>query len=276
MPTVVLLGTLDTKGAEHAWLRERLVRLGNAVILVDTGVLDEPQTVADVPREEVARAAGTTLAELRAQGDRGVAVAAMARGAARIVTRLYEEGRLHGVASVGGSGNSSISAAAMRALPLGVPKLLVSSMASGDVSPYVGGSDLTLMYTVVDVAGLNRVSLPILANAADAISGMAAGFAAGRPAPPDDRPLIGATMAGVTTPGVRAAARRLADLGYETLVFHATGAGGRSFEEMTGGGAFAGVLDATLLELSTELVGGVGAPVRTGCAARAATACRRW
>ncbi|GAA1541734.1 Tm-1-like ATP-binding domain-containing protein [Actinomadura kijaniata] len=268
MPVVVLLGTLDTKGAEYGWLRDRLRARGVRVVLVDTGTLDAPRVVPDVPREEVARAAGVMPGALR---DRGAAVTAMARGAAEVLRRLHAEGRLHGVLSVGGSGNSALSTTAMRALPVGVPKLMVSSMASGDVSPYVGDSDLTLMYSVVDVAGINRISARVLANAADAIAGMAAGYAAGRPVPRGDRPLVGATMAGVTTRGVDAARDRLTALGYEVLVFHASGAGGRSFAAMAADGALAGTLDATLLEVSTAHLGGVGraGPERLTAAVRA-------
>ncbi|WP_433329145.1 Tm-1-like ATP-binding domain-containing protein [Spirillospora sp. CA-294931] len=270
MPVVVLIGTLDTKGLEYGWLRDRLEARGVDVVLVDTGTLDAPRVRPDVPREEVARAAGTDLTTLRAHNDRGVAVTTMARGAAEVVGRLYQEGRLHGVLSVGGSGNSAISTSAMRALPVGVPKLMVSSMASGDVSPYIGGADLTLMYSVVDIAGINRISSPVLANAADAIAGMAAGHAARRTAPGGDRPIIGATMAGVTTPGVDAARELLGILGYEVLVFHASGSGGRSLEAMAGT-TLTAVLDATLLELSTALLGGVGGagPDRLEAAGRA-------
>ncbi|MQY07427.1 Tm-1-like ATP-binding domain-containing protein [Actinomadura macrotermitis] len=267
MAFVVLIGTLDTKGTEYGWLRDRLRALGADVVLVDTGTLDAPRVVPDVPREEVARAAGLDLA---AVADRGAAVAAMARGAAAVLTRLHARGRLHGVLSVGGSGNTALSTAAMRALPVGVPKLMVSSMASGDVSPYVGGHDVTLMYSVVDIAGINRVSARVLANAADAVAGMAAGYAAGREAPAE-RPVIGATMAGITTGGVDAARGHLSALGYEVLVFHASGAGGRSFEAMAASGLLVGVLDATLLEVSTGLLGGVGqaGPERLTSAGRA-------
>jgi uncharacterized protein (UPF0261 family) len=253
MAIVVLIGTLDTKGAEYGWIRDRLGARGVQVILIDTGVLGEPLLRADIPREEVAQAGGVALPALRGQGDRGVAVAAMARGARRVVLDLYERGRLHGVLSVGGSGNSTISTTAMRALPVGLPKLMVSSMTSGDVSPYVGTSDITMMYSVVDVAGLNRISTQIFANAADAMAAMAAGYA-GAVAAEGDRPLIGATMLGVTTPAVDAARQRLTALGYEVLVFHATGAGDRTMEEMAG--SFAGILDLTLVELANELVAG--------------------
>ncbi len=255
MATVVLLGTLDTKGHEYDYLRERIREAGCDVVLVDTGVLGEPLTAPDVTREEVAQAAGEDVAALAAADDRGAAVSAMGRGAAEIVRRLHEEGRLDGVASVGGSGNASIAAEAMRGLPVGVPKLIVTTLASGDTRPYVGASDVTMTYSVVDIAGLNRISERILSNAAGAIAGMAKGL--GLPAAEDRRPLIGASMFGVTTPCVTRARERLEELGYEVLVFHATGTGGQSMEALVEGGFLAGVLDATTTELADDLVGGV-------------------
>ncbi|MFJ8584391.1 Tm-1-like ATP-binding domain-containing protein [Streptomyces sp. NPDC093595] len=264
MAIVVLVGTLDTKGLEYGWLRERLLRHDVEVVVVDTGVAGSPRIPADVPRADVARAAGADLERLRARGDRGAAVTAMARGAAETVLRLHAEGRLHGVLALGGSGGTSIATRAMRALPLGVPKVMVSSMAAGDVSPYVGSADITMMYSVVDIAGVNSVSAPILANAADAVAGMAKGFAAAGRAPvpagsgaDGGRPLVAASMAGVTTPGVDAARERLTGLGYEVLVFHASGTGGRTLETLSGQGLFAGVLDLTLSELADDLCGGI-------------------
>lgn len=258
MAIVALVGTLDTKGLEYGWLRERLLGRGVEVIVVDTGVIGPARIPADVPRAEVARAAGTDLERLRSEGDRGAAVTAMARGAAEVVRELYARGRLHGVLALGGSGGTSIATRAMRELPLGVPKVMVSSMASGDVAPYVGSSDITMMYSVVDIAGVNRVSAPVLANAVDAVAGMARGFAAARPPAVDDgRPLIAASMAGVTTPGVDAARERLSELGYEVLVFHASGAGGRTLESLAEQRLFAGVLDLTLCELADDLFGGI-------------------
>jgi uncharacterized protein (UPF0261 family) len=182
-----------------------------------------------------------------------LAVDAMGRGAAEVVRRLHEEGRLDGILSVGGSGNSSIAAQAMRALPVGVPKLLVSTLASGDTRPYVGATDVSMTYSVVDISGLNRISERILANAAGAIAGMA------RVSVPESggKPLIGATMFGVTTPAVTRARERLEELGYEVLVFHATGTGGQSMEALAQGGFLAGVLDLTTTELADDLVGGV-------------------
>ncbi|MFF8610435.1 Tm-1-like ATP-binding domain-containing protein [Streptomyces sp. NPDC015346] len=272
MTIVVLVGTLDTKGLEYGWLRERLLSRGVEVVVVDTGIVGTPRIPADVPRAEVARAAGVDLERLRAEGDRGAAVTAMARGAAEVVRRLHAEGRLHGVLALGGSGGTSIATRAMRELPLGVPKVMVSSMAAGDVSPYVGSADITMMYSVVDIAGVNRLSAPILANAVDAVAGMAKGFAAepravhaaelredgaGGDGAGDGGPLIAASMAGVTTTGVDAARERMTEHGYEVLVFHASGSGGRTLESLAERQLFAGVLDLTLCEIADELFGGI-------------------
>ncbi|MCG5217949.1 Tm-1-like ATP-binding domain-containing protein [Streptosporangium sp. KLBMP 9127] len=255
MPSVVLIGTLDTKGQEYGWLRDRLRDLGCEVVLVDAGV-GEPRADADIGNERVARAAGTDLAALRAAGDRGAAVTAMGEGAATVLAGLHDAGRLDGVLAVGGSGGTSIAARAVRDLPIGVPKVIVSTMASGDVSPYVGVKDVTLMYSVVDIAGVNRLSGAILGNAAAAVAGMAAaGPVATREG--DDRPLVAASMFGVTTPAVDAARERLDELGYEVLVFHATGSGGRALEGLAASGLLAGVLDLTTTELADDLVGGV-------------------
>jgi uncharacterized protein (UPF0261 family) len=248
VPTVVLLGTLDTKGAEYAFLRDRLLEHGVNVLLVDAGV-NEPSVAPDIGREELA----PNVTELAAAGDRGAAVTAMALGAERVVARLHRDGRLDGILALGGSGGSSIATQAMRALPVGVPKLMVSTVASGDTRPYVGAVDVTMMYSVVDIAGVNRVSARIMANAAGAIAGMV-----GAEVPQlAEKPLIGASMFGVTTPCVTRARERLEELGYEVLVFHATGAGGQSMEALARGGFLAGVLDATTTELADELVGGV-------------------
>jgi uncharacterized protein (UPF0261 family) len=254
MPTVVLVGTLDTKGHEYDFMRDRLRDAGVDVLLVDAGVLGEPQVQADVPREEVARAGGADHAQLVAAGDRGAAVDAMGRGAAAVLAKLHAEGRVDGVATVGGSGNSSIAAQAMRDLPVGVPKLIVSTVASGDTRPYVGAVDVSMMYSVVDISGINQISAQILTNAAGAIAGMAK---AKVPERSGERPLVGATMFGVTTPCVTRARERLEELGYEVLVFHATGTGGQSFEALATGGYLVGALDVTTTELADDLVGGV-------------------
>ncbi|XRQ05576.1 Tm-1-like ATP-binding domain-containing protein [Actinomadura welshii] len=254
MATVVLVGTLDTKGAEYAWLRERLRELGCDVVLVDAGVEASP-VEADVAAERVAEAGGASIQALREAGDRGAAVTAMGEGAAAVLARLE---RVDAVLAVGGSGGSSIAARAVRDLAIGVPKLIVSTMASGDVTPYVGAKDVTMMYSVADIAGVNRVTRLVLGNAAAAAAGMAKAYEEARAAPPvDERPVVAASMFGVTTPAVDAARERLEELGYEVLVFHATGAGGRAMEGLAESGLLSGVLDLTTTELADDLVGGV-------------------
>ncbi|WP_434016800.1 Tm-1-like ATP-binding domain-containing protein [Ornithinimicrobium sp.] len=257
MATVVLLGTLDTKGAEYAYLRDQITQHSDCdVVIVDAGVLGEPQTTADISRHDVARAAGTTIDDLVAANDRGAAVAAMADGASKIVSDLFAAGRLQGILGLGGSGGTSLVTHAMQALPVGVPKLMVSTVASGDTRPYVGAVDITMMYSVVDIAGINRISARILGNAAAGIAGMATAYAVPLP-DMGNKPLIGATMFGVTTPSVTKARELLEAKGYEVLVFHATGAGGQSMEALVSGGFLDGVLDITTTELADDLVGGV-------------------
>ena len=252
MPTVVLLGTLDTKGAEYAFLRDRLREHGVDVIVVDAGIFEPAGLEPDVSRQEVARAAGADVAALAAAADRGAAVTALAAGAEEVVRRLHADGKLDGILALGGSGGTSIGTRAMRALPVGVPKLMVSTVASGNTRVYVGAVDVTMMYSVVDISGVNTVSARIMANAAGAIAGMA-GVTVPKLA---TKPLVGATMFGVTTPCVTRARERLEELGYEVLVFHATGAGGQSLEALVRDGFLAGVLDATTTELADEIVGG--------------------
>ena len=258
MPTVVLVGTLDTKGREYAFLRDRICEHGVDVILVDAGIVGEPLVEPDVTREEVAAAAGADVAALAAAGDRGAAVETMARGAAEVVKRLHTEGRLDAVGALGGSGGSALASYAMRRLPVGVPKLMVSTVASGDTSPYVGSVDVTMMYSVVDISGINQISARIMTNAAGALAGMASATA-----PPlgEERPLIVASMFGVTTPCVTTARERLEELGYEVLVFHQTGAGGGSMEELIKAGFIAGSLDVTTTEFCDTVAGGVLAAV---------------
>lgn len=256
MPSVVLVGTLDTKGADYEFVRGRLRELGCDVLLVDAGVLGEPHAAADISRSEVANAAGADLADLVARNDRGAAVETMARGVTSVIRQLFEDGRLHGMMAMGGSGGTALVTPAMQALPIGVPKLMVSTVASGDVGGYVGAVDMTMMFSVVDVAGINRVSSQILGNAAAAMAGMAREYAGYTP-PASARRLVAASMFGVTTPCVTAARERLEELGYEVLVFHAVGSGGRSIEALASGGFLDGVLDVTTTELADELVGGV-------------------
>ena len=256
MPTVVLLGTLDTKAAETLFVRDRVLEAGCSVILVDVGVLGPAAPDADIGRAAVGEAAGTTLAALVRQGDRGAAVTAMGRGAAAVVSRLHAEGRLDAVLALGGSGGTCIATDAMRALPVGVPKLVVSTVASGQVGPYVGQTDITMMHAVLDVAGLNALSRRIFANAAAAAAGMAHA-AARRVEDAAPKPTIAITMFGVTTPAATAARHWLERQGYEVLVFHANGAGGLALEKLADDGLFVGVLDLTTTELADELVGGM-------------------
>ncbi|HZR53604.1 MAG TPA: Tm-1-like ATP-binding domain-containing protein [Streptosporangiaceae bacterium] len=255
MAAVALVGTLDTKGQDFAFLAERLRAAGAEVIVIDAGTGEPDGPAPDITGDQVAAAAGTTRAELSAANDRGRAVTEMGRGAAVLVADLVARGQVQGVLSAGGSGGSSIAAQVMAALPVGLPKLLVSTMASGDVSPYVGAKDVAIMYSVVDVAGLNRISRLVLGNAAAAMAGMVQ--AKQQPAQQDDKPLIAASMFGVTTPAVEAAKAHLTELGYEVLVFHATGAGGRALEALAQARLLSGVLDLTTTELADDLVGGV-------------------
>jgi uncharacterized protein (UPF0261 family) len=251
--TVGIVGTLDTKGIEFQFIKERIEASGTSTCVVNTGSLGEPHFEPDVSADDVAAAGGTSLQALQDGGDRGVAVAAMAEGTAKIIAELQSDGKIDGVISLGGSAGTTIGTTAMRAVPVGVPKIMVSTLASGDTSPYVDTKDVSMMYSVVDIAGINSLSRQILANAAGAIVGM---VNAEVPAA-EDKPLIGATMFGVTTPCVTKARELLEDAGYEVLVFHATGAGGRAMEDLVKGGFIVGVLDATTTELADELVGGV-------------------
>ncbi|MDS0257858.1 Tm-1-like ATP-binding domain-containing protein [Haloarcula sp. S1CR25-12] len=250
---VVVIGTLDTKGEEIDFARAVIESQGVDTHLVDVGVMGEPEVEPDTAAGAVAEAAGTTLDALREGGDRGEAMEAMGEGAATVAEGLYTEGTLDGVLGLGGSGNTSIATTAMRALPVGVPKFMVSTMASGDTEPYVGSRDIAMLYSVADIEGLNQLSRRVIGNAALAMVGMVANE-------PDveveDRPTVGITMFGVTTPCVQRAREVLEDRGYETIVFHATGTGGRAMESLVEEGVIDGVLDVTTTEWADELVGG--------------------
>jgi uncharacterized protein (UPF0261 family) len=267
---VYLLATLDTKGSEAAFVRDRLWDCGVDVCVVDTGCLGSPAWDGDVTREQLFQLAGERLADLQQRNDRGAAVTAALRGAVRVVREAYSAGKLSGVLALGGSAGTTIGTAAMRELPLGVPKIMVSTIASGQVRSYVGDKDILMLNSVVDIAGLNRISRLVLGNAATAMAGMVL-----HPAQParDDRPLVAATMFGVTTPCVQRAREILEEAGYEVLVFHATGNGGQAMESLIREGLLAGVLDVTTTELADELVGGVlsAGPDRLTAAARQGT-----
>jgi uncharacterized protein (UPF0261 family) len=253
-PTVVLVGTLDTKGREYAFLRDRIRARDVDVLLVDAGILSEPLTKPDVTRQEVAAAAGADVQALADAGDRSAAIEVMGRGATELILRLQAEGRLDAIGALGGTGGTTLATHVMRALPVGVPKLMVSTVASGDTSPYVGHVDVTMTYSVFDVAGINRISAKILANAAGTLVGMAT-----EPTVELDeaRPLVAASMWGVTTPCVTTARQHLEGLGYDVLVFHQTGTGGDSMEALIKTGLVNGVLDVTPAELVGEIAGGV-------------------
>jgi uncharacterized protein (UPF0261 family) len=264
--TVLLAGTLDTKGEEYRYVQELIHARGHRTVMMDLGVQGDPVGPVDVTADEVARAGGSTLAALRTVNDRGTAMDVMLAGACALTPTLFAAGRFDGILGLGGGGGTTLVTAAMRTLPVGVPKVMVSTMASGNTAPYVDVKDITLMYSVVDLAGLNPLSRRTLANAAGAICGMVEQ----QPPPVGDRPLLAATMFGVTTPCVTEAKRHLEAAGYDVLVFHATGSGGRAMEGLIADGFFAGVLDVTTTEWCDEVVGGVlsAGPDRLSAAGR--------
>jgi uncharacterized protein (UPF0261 family) len=253
--TVCILGAFDTKGEDHAFLREEILKLGHQPVTVNIGVLGTTTLFpVDFEASEVVQAAGLDLEQIRARKDKAEAMKAFDQGAPKLVRQLYEKGRFDGIIGMGGSGGSSIISSAMRALPIGVPKVLVSTIASGDVSFYVRGKDITMMPSIVDVAGLNRISRMIYARAAGAICGMAQNEPVRHG---QDRPIITASMFGNTTDCVGACGNRLKEKGFEVLVFHATGAGGRAMETLVADGLVEAVLDITTTEWADELCHGV-------------------
>jgi uncharacterized protein (UPF0261 family) len=273
MSTIAVLGTLDSKGPEHAFVAAAIRRAGHAPLLIDVGSLDAPAITPDIARAEVLAALPGDHAATLARRDRGECVTLMGRAAAALVTSLHAAGRIQGIISLGGGGGTAIATAAMRALPIGFPKLMVSTLASGQVAPYVGTTDITMMPAIVDVSGINRVSRVIFENAAGAICGMVAAADSRRTAPAvsSDKPLIVASMFGNTTACVTEAKKILEAAGYEVLVFAATGNGGRAMEALIASGLVAGVLDITTTEWADELVGGVltAGPERLDATAKA-------
>ena len=251
---VAIIGALDTKGAEYAFLKQQIEGQGVGTLMIDVGIFGEPPFAPDISAAEVAKAGGADRAALAAANDRGKAVGAMAAGAAIILKRLYDDGRVHGAIAMGGGGGTTLGSIAMQPLPIGAPKLIVSTVASGDTSAYVGVKDIAMMPSIVDVAGVNRLSSKIIANAAGAIAGM---VKIEHEESSDAKPMIAATMFGVTTTGVTKAREIIEKAGYEVLVFHAVGSGGRTMEELIRAGFVAGVLDLTTTELADELAGGV-------------------
>lgn len=268
MKTIAIIGALDTKGPEFEFLKNEIEKRGFQTFVINVGVLGQPAFTPDVAAEEVALAGGVELAELVTRADRGEAMAVMTAGVASVALKYFEAGKFAGIISMGGGGGTVMATSAMRALPVGVPKLMVTTIASGDTSAYVGTSDITMMPSIVDVAGLNRISRTIFTNAAGAICGMVAGEVEKSA---DDKPLIGATMFGNTTRAVEHARKIMEDHGYEVLVFHATGAGGKTMEMLIDSGFIKGVLDITTTEWADELCGGVlsAGSTRLDAAARA-------
>ena len=265
---IAIIAALDTKGAEAAYLRDLIAARNHATFLIDTGIIGDPRIPLgpyDVSAAEVARAAGTTLQALRDRADRGEAIAAMGRGAAVLMRDLYERRYpgtdtrvVAGAVGIGGSAGASVASAALGTLPIGVPKLLVSTVLSGNVAPYAGITDVMMMPSVADIAGLNRLSRPVLANAAGAIAGAVMAARAFAEAPPAaDRPLIGASMFGNTTRLVEQSRVRLEAAGFEVVTFHAVGSGGRTLERLAADGILAGTFDVTTTEWADELCEGV-------------------
>ena len=263
--TIAIIVALDTKGVEAQFIEQIIRARGHRPLVIDVGVMAESAS-ADIRAADVAQAGGGDLAALRQRGDKAGAMDVMTRGAASIAARLYAEGRFDAIIGLGGTAGTAIGSSAMRALPLGVPKVLVSTVASGDTRPYVGTKDLTMIYSVVDIAGVNRISARVLANAAGAVIGMV------ETAAPvvEERPIIAASMFGNTTPCVDRARAALEAAGFEVLVFHATGAGGRTMESLIADGYVDAVLDLTTTEWADELCGGVfsAGPHRLEAAAR--------
>ncbi len=253
---VVLIGTLDTKGRELAFVRDLIRAQGVETLVIDAGSQGPPFFEPDIGRDEVFRRAGTSAEAVIGQGDRGEAVAKAAEGVAALVLDLHREGRVDGVFGLGGSAGTVIGTSAMRALPFGVPKVMVSTLASGQTRPFVGGSDIAMFHPVADIAGLNRLTRSALANAAHALVGMIQGPKVVEE-PGERRPVVAATMFGVTTPCVDRARRLLEAEGCEVLVFHATGIGGQAMEGLIRDGQVDAVLDLTTTELADEEVGGI-------------------
>jgi uncharacterized protein (UPF0261 family) len=265
---VVIVGALDTKGEEFRFVRDQIAARGLETILVDFGVLADPPLQPDITADAVAQAGGSSIAELRASKDKTAAMETMAAGLAKVVRDLYDAGRLGGILGMAGSGGTSIATRAMRGLPVGVPKVMASTVAGGDVSAYVGTVDITMIPTIVDVAGFNSISRQIYANAAGAIAGM---VSMELPAFAEAKPLITASMFGNTTQCVGRAQKTLEAQGYEVLIFHATGTGGKIMESLIDSGFITACLDITTTELADYVCGGVmsAGPERMMAAARA-------
>jgi uncharacterized protein (UPF0261 family) len=250
---VYAIATMDAKGVEIAYVAQQARAAGAAVVTVDVGTKAAPAIRPDIGREKVAACHPEGAPAVLRHSERGEAVTAMSEALVEFLKSEHAAGRVAGAIGLGGTGGTALIAPALRALPIGLPKLLVSTVASGNTAAYVGCCDITMMYSVVDVSGLNRVSKEVLGNAAHAIAGMVThSISTG-----DVRPALGMTMFGVTTPCVTAVREKLEERGYDCLVFHATGIGGQAMEKLVASGMIAGVLDITTTEVADEVVGGV-------------------
>ena len=251
--TVIVIGTVDTKGPELAYLKDQVIASGCQALLMDVGVHNQSDTAADINAGEVARTIGEDIEVLRAL-PRGEAVERISNAAAVHLLQLVAEDKAHGVIGLGGSGGTTICAAAMRGLPYGIPKLLVSTLASGNTRWHIDISDMLMMPSILDIGGLNPMLQMVLKNAAGAIAGMVQRH---EPYEPSGKPVVTFTMYGTTTPGVSATRKAVEHAGYETWVFHASGVGGRTMERMVSLGYVRGVIDMTLAEIGAHLVGGL-------------------
>ena len=255
MATILMIGAFDTKGEEYAFLRERILEQGHIVKTMNTGVLGSTDLFpVDVSAEEVAAMGGGSLSDLQSNQDRGEAMKVMTAGAAARVAAYYAEEPFDGIIGMGGTGGTTVVTAGMRSLPIGLPKVCVSTAASGDTSAYVGSKDITMIPSIVDVAGINRISGIIFTRAAGAISGMAS---VNVPELSEPQPIITASMFGNTTEAVNMAREALSEKGYEVLVFHATGTGGKTMESLVREGLVDAVLDITTTEWADTVCGGV-------------------
>ena len=261
MATVVLVGTLDSKGTEYQYVKDCILRTGAEVLVIDCSLLSKPYFTPEISAEEVAQAAGVTLGEIQFEsegnGARDRAVATMSNGVAALLKKLHTEGKLHAVMGLGGGGGTNMLAPAMRALPIGVPKMIVSTIMAGNIRSLVAGSDITMMNAVTDISGVNRISKKILANASFAAAGMAMQFEKNKESP-SDKPLVAITMYGVTTKGVLQVREKLEQKGFEVVCFHSNGTGGFTMEKMVEDGIIDGVIDYTTAELTAHYAHGKG------------------
>jgi uncharacterized protein (UPF0261 family) len=267
--TIAVIAALDTKGDEAGFVRDIIERRGHTCLLIDIGVLGSPAVQPGIDRDRVVRAGGSTLVDLQREANKAHSMDVMTRGVAVVAAQLHAEGIIHALLGIGGTAGTAIATSAMRAVPIGVPKVMVSTVAAGDTRPYVGTKDITMMYSIVDIAGINRISSKILANAAGAAIGMVETSLTYE----SERPIIAASMFGNTTPCIDRAREQLTGAGFEVLVFHATGVGGSTMESLVQDRLVDGVLDLTTTEWADELCGGVfsAGPRRLDAAARSGT-----